>query len=616
MKDFKKLFPYIRPNVALLIFALLMLLLSGAMEALTTAMLAPIFNQLRAQSAKVGPDKFAFLLRLLSLGQDDPNLLLKISGWIVVFSFLKGVFLFIAEYLMGYSGQKVVMQLRNRLYSHLLDQSIGFFSRNSTGKLMARVITDVERIQETVSKTLTDFLRQGILLCVFLFLVLYTDPKLAGISLLLAPPILWLTNTFGKKMRKISWTSQEKIAAISNFLQETITGIRVVKAFGMESFENRKFHSATRGLMRTNMRSTAVSALNSPVMEFIGYVAFVPFLVYAHYRIHDPHHPVSLGELLVFLTALFRLYDPMRRLSKMHMHFQQALASSSRIFDLLETHLEIRDKPSAQVLEPLRSMIEFHDIGFHYADGDRPQPILKNIRLKIKAGEVVALVGSSGAGKSTLVNLIARFYDVTAGKITFDGMDIREVTVASLRGQIAMVTQETFLFNDTVRNNIAYGHYEVSRETIEQAASAALIHDFIQQLPQGYDSIIGERGQRLSGGQRQRIAIARALLKNAPVLILDEATSSLDSESEKLVQIALQNLMRGRTTVVIAHRLSTVRRADRIVVMERGTIVEEGTHDELIRRDGHYNRFYRLQFHDTDDAVQASKPVHLLKRIP
>ncbi|HEV8132408.1 MAG TPA: ABC transporter transmembrane domain-containing protein [Acidobacteriota bacterium] len=615
MKDFKKLFPYIRPNLALLAFALVMLLLSGAMEALTTAMLAPIFNQLRAESAKAGPDKFAFLLKWLGLGSDDSNLLLKIAALVVIFSFLKGIFLFVAEYLMGYSGQKVVMQLRNLLYSHLLNQSIGFFSRNSTGKLMARVITDVERIQETVSKTLTDFFRQGTLLGFFLALVIYTDPKLAGIAFLLAPVILWLTAAFGKKMRKISWSSQEKIAAISNFLQETITGIRVVKAFGMENFENRKFQSATRDLMRTNMRSTAVSALNSPLMEFIGYVAFVPFLIYAHYKIHDPQHPVNLGEFIVFLTALFRLYDPMRRLSKMHLHFQQALASSSRIFEVLETHFEVRDKPNAQLLEPLRHTIEFHDVGFHYGDSDRPQPILTNIRLKIKTGELVALVGSSGAGKSTLVNLIPRFYDVTSGNITFDGVDIRDVTVESLRGQISIVTQETFLFNDTVRNNIAYGNSLVSQATIEQAAEAALIHDFIQQLPLGYDSIIGERGQRLSGGQRQRIAIARAILKDAPVLILDEATSSLDTESEKLVQMALQNLMMGRTTVVIAHRLSTVRRANRILVMEHGRIVEEGKHGDLILRNGQYNKFYRLQFHDADDAaVLGAKPVHFLKK--
>ncbi|MBI4456981.1 MAG: ATP-binding cassette domain-containing protein [Acidobacteria bacterium] len=600
MNDFKKLFPHIRPNLGLLALALLMLLCSGAMEALTTALLSPIFNQLLGPSSRVTSDKFDFLQRWLGFEQD---ILLKISFCIVVFSFLKGIFLFAAEYLMGHAGQKVVMQLRNRLYAHLLRQSIGFFTRNSTGKFMARVISDVERIQETVSKTLTDFFRQAILLCFFLFLVLYTDWKLAGIAFLLAPLIMGLTVAFGKRMRKISWSSQEKIAGISNLLHETITGIRVVKAFGMENFENRKFHLATRDLMRTNMRSTAVAALNSPVMELIGYVAFVPFLIYAHYKIHDPYQPLTLGSFVVFLTALFRLYDPVRRLSKMHLHFQQAFASSSRIFDLLETHLEVREVPGAKVLKPLRHAIEFCDVSFHYSDTDRPQTILKGIDLKIVTGEMVALVGSSGSGKSTLVNLLPRFYDVTGGKIIFDGIDIRDVTLASLRSQISIVTQETFLFNDTVRNNIAYGNSEVSDERVQEAARAALIYDFIMQLPQGYGSIIGERGQRLSGGQRQRIAIARALLKNAPVLILDEATSALDTESEKLVQIALQNLMRGRTTLVIAHRLSTVRRANRILVMERGRIVEQGTHEELIHRDGRYKKLYRLQFHDSDDIA-------------
>ncbi|MBI3940359.1 MAG: ATP-binding cassette domain-containing protein [Acidobacteria bacterium] len=597
MKDFRKLFPHIRPNLALLSMAMVLLLLSGAMEALTTALLAPIFNQLLGPGPAAGTDKFDFLQRWLGF---DQNILLKISFCIIVFSLFKGVFLFFAEYLMGLAGQKVVMQLRNRLFGHLLEQSIGFFSRHATGKFMARVISDVERIQETVSKTLTDFFRQTILLCFFLFLVLYTEWRLAGMAFLVAPLVMGLTVAFGKRMRKITWSSQEKLAGISHLLQETLTGIRVVKAFGMENFENRRFQTATRGLMRTNMRSTAVSALNSPVMEFIGYVAFVPFLVYAHYKIRDPLQPLTLGSFVVFLTALFRLYDPVRRLSKMHLHFQQAFASSSRVFELLETHLEVRDKPGAVVLPPLRHAIEFCDVSFQYHDADRPQPVLRNMDLTIHAGEMIALVGSSGSGKSTLVNLIPRFYDVSAGKITFDGLDIRDVTVASLRSQISIVTQETFLFNDTIHNNIAYGNAAVARQKIQQAAEAALIHDFIVQLPQQYDTVIGERGQRLSGGQRQRLAVARALLKDAPVLILDEATSALDTESEKLVQMALQNLMQGRTTLVIAHRLSTVRRADRIVVLERGRIVEQGNHQALIHRGGQYNRLYRLQFHDDD----------------
>ncbi|MBI2823007.1 MAG: ATP-binding cassette domain-containing protein [Acidobacteria bacterium] len=604
MKDFRKLFPYIRPNLGLLLVAMVVLLLSGALEALTTALLAPIFDQLLGAAGTAGTDKFDFLWRLLGFNR---NILLTISFCIIVFSLFKGLFLFVAEYLMGLAGQRVVMQLRNRLYSHLLDQSIGFFSRNSTGKFMARVISDVERIQEAVSKTLTDFFRQAILLCFFLFLVLYTDWKLAIMAFLVAPLVLGLTVSFGRRMRKITWSSQEKIAGISNILQETITGIRVVKAFGMEKFENRKFRAATRDLMRTNMRSTVVAALNSPVMEFIGYVAFVPFLIYAHYMIRAPEHPLTLGSFVVFLTALFRLYDPVRRLSKMHLHFQQAFASSGRVFDLLETHLEVHDKPNATALAPLQRAIELCGVSFHYRDADRPQVVLEDVNLKIHAGEMIALVGSSGSGKSTLVNLIPRFYDVTAGRITFDGVDIRDVTLASLRAQISIVTQETFLFNDTVRSNIAYGNLEVAQEQIEQAAEAALIHDFVMQLPHQYDSVIGERGQRLSGGQRQRIAVARALLKDAPVLILDEATSSLDAESEKLVQAALQNLMRGRTTLVIAHRLSTVRRAGRIVVLERGRIAEQGTHQELIERGGQYGRLYRLQFHDDEEIVTAGR---------
>ncbi|HEY2933190.1 MAG TPA: ABC transporter transmembrane domain-containing protein [Acidobacteriota bacterium] len=608
MKDFKKLLPYIRPNLGLLVLALGSLLLSGVMEGLTTVLLQPIFDVLPGTRSG-GAGIFHFLDRWLHLGRIT---LVQISIWLIVFSLLKGVFLFIAEYLMGYAGQRVVMQLRNRLYAHLLDQSVGFFNRTSTGKLMSRVITDVERIQETVSKTLADLLRQAILLLVFLSIVLWTDWKLAIIAFVLAPLVAVLTGTFGRKMRKISWNSQEKIASISNLLQESITGIRVVKAFGMEDFENQKFQRSTRSLMRTNMRSTVVTAMNSPVMEFLGYLAFVPLLIYAQVKMN--HQTLTLGSFVVFLVALFRLYDPLRRLSKLHLHMQQAFASSSRIFDLLETHLEVRDKPDAVVIEPLRQEIEFCNVEFKYGDGERSEPILKQINLKISAGEMIALVGSSGAGKSTLVNLIPRFYDVTTGKITFDGVDIRDVTVASLRSQVSIVTQETFLFNDTVRNNIAYGISDISQEVIERAARAAWIHDFVLQLPGGYDTVIGERGQRLSGGQRQRMAIARALLKNAPVLILDEATSSLDTESEKLVQMALQNLMRGRTTLVIAHRLSTVRRADRIVVLEKGEIIEQGSHDDLVGVDGQYKRLYRMQFHDVDDgSIPALKSLHLLK---
>ena len=593
MNDLRRLFPYIRPNIHLLIVSLLLLVASGALETVVIMLLAPIFNQLSSSAgmASSGSDKFAFLQPLLGLSQ---NSLVRVAFFLVLFSFFKGIFLYLAEYAMSYSGQQVVAALRKRLNSHLLDQSMAFYAGQPTGKLMARVIADSERLQETVSRTLTDFFRQVLLLLFFLALVFYTDWKLALLSFLIGPLVLWITVKLGHRMRQVSWRSQENLSEISRTLQETIVGQRIVKAFGMEEFERRRFDESTDRLVRANLKVARISALSSPLVEFIGYVSFVPFLLYAHYEIN---RGFTLGAFVVFVAALFRLYEPVRKLSRMHLNFQQAFASSSRIFELLDTHIEIKDNPEARELSPIQHEIAFDNVSFRYQEPDS-QPVLTGIDLVIQKGEIVALVGSSGAGKSTVAGLIPRFYDVTSGRITIDGSDIRQVTLLSLRQQIAMVTQETFLFDDTIRNNIAYGRKDCTREEIMEAARAACIHDFFLNLPQGYDTVVGERGQRLSGGERQRIAIARAILKDAPVLILDEATSALDSESERLVQEALYNLMQNRTTLVIAHRLSTVRAAHRIVVMEGGGIVEIGNHDSLLERSGVYRKLHDLQFAD------------------
>ena len=591
----RKLFPYVRPYLPLLFAAFVLVTVSGALEASIVMLLEPIFNALSQAapisdpSATIQPPTFEFLQKWLGL--EGGSILPRIAVFLILFSLLKGVFLYCAEYLMAYSGQNVVAGLRKSVYSHLLDQSMAFFAGRPTGQLMARIISDTERLQETVSRTLTEAARQLVLLVAFLGVVFYIDWKLSLLAFLIAPVTLFLTLQLGKRVRRISWASQEKISDLSNALQETITGQRIVKAFGMEDYERSRFESLIDGLAGLNLKLARTSALNSPLMEFLGYLLFAPFLLYANQEIG---RGVSAGAFVAFVVALFKLYEPFRKLSRMHLHFEQAFACAGRVFELLETDIEIKESASARTLAPLQEAVQFRGVSFQY-DQSEATLVLKEIDLTIQKGEVVALVGRSGAGKTTLASLLPRFYDVTSGQITFDGNDIRDVTLQSLRKQIAIVTQETLLFNDTVRNNIAYGRLDATREEIVEAARAAFIHDFIVSLPNGYQTLIGERGERLSGGQRQRIAVARAILKRAPVLILDEATSALDSASEELVQGALQNLMLHCTTLVIAHRLSTIIRADRIVVMQDGRIVDVGDHSSLVSRSGLYRQLYEMQ---------------------
>ena len=594
MSELRKLLPYILPNLPLLLAALAFLVISGALETLVIILLAPIFNQLStvsAASTPTVPDKFAFLDSWLGL---RPNNFSRIGIFMIVFSFFKAICLYLAEYLMSYSGQNVVAALRRRIHAYLLGQSLAFYAKSATGKIMARVISDTELLQEAASKSLPDFLRQGFLLIFFLGLIFYANWKLSLLVLLAAPVVLGLTMSLGRKMRGMSRRTQENLSEISHVLQETITGQRIVKAFGMESYERDRFQRATEQHTRVSIRAARLSASVSPLIEFIGYASFVPFLLYVNHEVNRG----SLGVFVVFVAALFRLYEPVRKLSRMHLNFQQAFASSTRIFELLESPVGIQESSSASELPLLSREISFEGLSFSYSGNENP--VLQEINLTIQKGEVVALVGSSGGGKSTLASLLPRFYDVSAGRVAIDGVDIRAVTLSSLRGQIAIVSQETFLFDDTVRRNIAYGREDCSDDQIVAAAKAAFIHDFVLTLSDGYDTMIGERGERLSGGQRQRIAIARAVLKDSPILILDEATSALDTESERLLQEALYNLMRQRTAVVIAHRLSTVRLADRIVVMESGRIVETGNHKTLLERSGRYRTLYDLQFAETE----------------
>jgi len=499
------------------------------------------------------------------------------------------------SYLMSYVGQRVVAQLRQQLYDHLQRLPLSFFDRMPTGLLMSRVTNDVNLIQGAVSSAITGLLKDPLTLIGLVVVMFTRDWQLSLIAMVVLPFAFFPVVKFGRMLRRISTKSQESMGDISVILHETISGSRIVKAFGMEEYEKERFNRQNIRYFGYLMKSVMVRALSSPLMEFLGGIAIVFVILYGGYRVIQG---VSTpGEFFSFLGALLLLYEPIKRLSSINNVVQEGMAAATRIYDILDTPPEIQDKTDAIQLPHIRRELVLRNVQFRYDN----EPVLKNINLKVSAGEAVAIVGVSGAGKSTLVDLIPRFYEVYDGAILIDGTDIRDVTMDSLRDQIGIVTQQTILFNDTVRNNIAYGDINKSDEEIIAAAKAANAYDFIMKMDQGFDTIIGEQGARLSGGERQRLCIARALLKNAPILILDEATSSLDSEAEMEVQRALENLMAGRTTLVIAHRLSTIKNADRIVVISNGRIVEEGRHDELIECHGEYCRLYDMQFAQLDN---------------
>jgi subfamily B ATP-binding cassette protein MsbA len=475
-----------------------------------------------------------------------------------------------------------------------LRSSAAFFTKHTTGTLLSTIVSDIEKVQFAMSSVLAEFLQQFFTFLFTAAVVFLLGGKLAWVLLLFVPVIVYSSKKIGRQVRTTTRGGQDKLAEIQNILHETITGNRIVKAFGMENWEMERFRAAARRLFRANLRLVAAFAISSPLMDILGSVAIALLLLMGRNQIN--HHIFTAGTFLAFIVAVFKLYDPVRKFAQFNNNFQQAVGASSEIFRFMDMEDEVRQKPGAKRMGKFGRAIRFEDVSFSYENAEDSPVVLHNIDLEVKAGEVLAVVGSSGAGKSTLVHLIPRFFDASGGRILIDDNDVREVTLDSLRSQIGIVTQDTVLFNDTVRNNIAYGQPHVSQKRVEEAARAARAHDFIRGLPEGYGTMIGERGVRLSGGERQRIAIARAILKNAPILILDEATSALDSESESLVQSALQNLMTGRTVFVIAHRLSTVRRADRIVVLENGTISDIGAHEELMQKLGTYRRLYELQF--------------------
>jgi ATP-binding cassette, subfamily B, bacterial MsbA len=604
MSQPRRLASLVRPYIPLLAGAILLMAVVGTCEAAYALLIKPIFDRVLIGNHSNGPillfrlplhGHAIYLQTFLPGNIRDPLTAIAIA--LVGMTMIKGICNYLGTYSVNYVGQCVVRDLRNQVYAKIIKQSMSFFAQNATGRLVSTVVSDIERIQDAVSNVTASFLKQSFTLAGLLIVLFYADWRLALVSFVLVPFVVFPSANIGRYIRSSSRKSQDKMAELTNILQETFTGIRIVKAFGMESSEGAKFKAATRRLLRANLRWVRAHASTQPLMELLGALTIAGILLYARNEI--VHHAQTLGGFGMFLYAVIKIYEPVKRLTTANNSFQLAVGASERVFELMDIKSEVPEKPRAITLPPFRHAIVFDGVDFGYGE----LPILQNVNLTISKGEIVAIVGSSGAGKTTLANLIPRFFDVTRGRILFDDYDLRDVTLASLREQIGIVTQDTVLFNDTVLNNIAYGQKSVDLWKVKEAANAALAHEFIMEMPRGYQTEIGERGQRLSGGERQRIAVARALLRNSPILILDEATSALDMESELLVQKALINLMAGRTVLVIAHRLSTVRRADRIVVLDRGVVSEIGTHHDLVTRGGIYQKLHDLQFVDADRSV-------------
>ncbi|MGZ3577442.1 MAG: lipid A export permease/ATP-binding protein MsbA [Syntrophales bacterium] len=570
MDIFKRLLQLARPHASKFILAMSCMLVVGATTSSLAFLVKPALDEI-------------FLNK-------NSDMLMWIPAAVIAIYLIKGVCNYTQTILMSFIGQRVVADLRNNLYRRMQMQSLSFFTKNPTGILMSRITTDVGYVQGAVSEAVTSLLKDSFTLICLVFVIFYRDWQLAIIAMFVFPLTIYPIAKFGAKMRNIATRTQVTIGSLTTLLQETISGTRIVKAFGMEEYENKRFAEENEHLFKLALKSVSVNAVSSPFMEFLGGIGIATIIFYGGYQVIKG---VSTpGTFFSFLTALIMLYEPVKRLTNVNNTIQQGIAGAVRVFSIIDIVPDIKNDTDAIELPKIFRGIDIRNVTFRYEE----TPVLKNISLSIKAGEVVAFVGMSGGGKTTLVNLIPRFYDVSKGQILIDGHDIRHVTIESLRGQIGIVTQQTILFNDTVRNNIAYGNIEKTDEDIVQAAKAANAHDFIINLPKGYDTVIGEQGAKLSGGERQRISIARALLKDAPILILDEATSSLDTEAEIEVQDALEYLMKGRTTLIIAHRLSTIRNAHRILVLANGEIVEEGTHESLLEKRGEYFKFYNMQF--------------------
>jgi ATP-binding cassette, subfamily B, bacterial MsbA len=602
MRQLTRLIRYVFPFLLQLLPGVFLLACVGFLEAFRLILLKPVLDRV------LNPSSGSENILLFTVPHTGEPIYLErfvpthfhdawtiVAYALVASTLLKGICDYTGTYLVNHAGFGMITNLRNDLYNSVLRRSAAFFTKHTTGTLISTIINDIERVQFAMSSVLAEFLQQFFSFVFTAVLVVVLGRELAWVLVLFVPFIIYSAVRIGRRVRSTTRRGQDQLADVQNILHETITGNRIVKAFGMESWEIARFKKAAQRLFHANLRSVAAIAVSSPLMDIFGSIAIALLLLLGRQRIADGQ--LTLSAFVTFVAAVLSMYNPARKFAVFNNSFQQALGASSQLFTFMDTEDVVREAHGAKRLPRFSDGIRFEDVSFAYeGNGDEGREILHGIDLEVKRGEVLAVVGSSGAGKSTLVHLIPRFFDVTAGRILVDGHDVREVTLASLRAQVGIVTQETVLFNDTVRNNIAYGQPHVPQKQVEAAARAALAHDFIRALPSGYDTVIGERGVLLSGGERQRLAIARALLKDAPILILDEATSALDSESEALVQSALHNLMSGRTVLVIAHRLSTVRTADRIVVIENGAIADIGTHDELMKKLGIYRRLYELQF--------------------
>ena len=594
MRDLRRLLKYLLPHAGIFAIATFAMVVVSVLEISIGALIVPIFDQVLASTQQQSSTLFGLQKLIPASG---------LAAWrtiailLIGFTLIKGIADYFSTYLMARIGQSSILRLRQDLYTHVLAQSAAFFERHRTNYLVSRLITSAAAIEAAITHTLRDMLKEGLTLIAFLMAAFYYNWRLTLGSLLIAPPIAWLTIRFGTSLRKLARESFEGTKHLTDTAQEALANQSIVKAYQAEARERERFTRVSDHIRRANLRSASIAGMSPPIIEFIGVLFVAALLFFAEREIRLGR--MNASQFITFLFFLFRSYDPMRKLSRLQNSLSQALAAARHVWEVLDERSEIPEKPNAVELSPLGSEIELRQVSFGYANEGRK--VLQDVNLVVPVGKMVALVGESGGGKSTLTKLMPRFHDPTSGAVLWDGTDLRDARVASLRRQMALVTQETVLFNDTVRYNITYGRPGASDEEMRDAAQTAFAHDFIMDLPGGYDTIIGERGIFLSGGQRQRLAIARAILMNAPVLILDEATSALDAESEQLVQRAIANLVRDRTTIVIAHRLSTVRRADKIVVMEAGRIIEQGTHKDLLARGGQYQKLYEMQFADEED---------------